>query len=78
MSGMACSTAQVLLEAYSKATMQYFEAADTLSVLAARHEEFAKAKKRAEQINVKCRAARHALEQHCQEHRCRARESSAG
>jgi|HubBroStandDraft_2_1064218.scaffolds.fasta_scaffold254899_1 hypothetical protein len=64
--------ADALFKEYSKATIEYFEATDKLSALIGRHEEFAKAKKHAEQVNVKCHAARQALEQHWQEHQCRA------
>ena len=78
MSGMACPTADILFKEYSKATIKYFEATDNLSTLVGRHEEFAKAKNHAEQVNAKCRATRQALEQHWQEHHCRALESSAG
>lgn len=75
---MSCPTADVLFEEYSKASVEYFEAADKLSALVGRHEEFAKARKHAEQISVKCRAARQTLEQYWQEQDCRALESNAG
>jgi hypothetical protein len=78
MSGKSCPTENVLFKEYSKAAMEYFEATANLCALVGRHEGFVRAKKRAEQINVKCHAARQALEQHCREHQCRALESSAG
>ncbi len=71
MSGISCPTADALFEECSNATVEYFEAADTLSVLVGRHEEFAKAKKHCDEISARCHTARRALEQHWEEHRCR-------
>lgn len=76
MSGMSCSTASVLFENYAKATMKYFEATDKLTALVGQHEGFAEAKKNTDWIHAKCHDARRALEQHWEQHRCRAPESS--
>ena len=65
----------VLFEDYSLAAIEYFEATDKLSALVGRREEFAEAKKHTDEAHAKCRDARRALEQHWQEHRCRAREA---
>lgn len=71
-----CSSADVLFEDYSRATIEYFEATDKLSALVGRRDEFAEAKKQTDQTHAKCRDARRALEQHWKEHGCHARESS--
>jgi hypothetical protein len=78
MSDMSCPAARALFETYSNATIEYFEAADTLSLLVGQHAEFAEAKKRTDQMHAKCRATRQALEQHWDEHGCRERESNIG
>ncbi len=57
------------------AAMEHSEATGKLSALVGRHEEFAEAKKHTDQTREKCRTARRTLEQHWQEHRCRAREA---
>jgi hypothetical protein len=72
---VSCPTAIALFEDYSNATIELFEATDDLS-LVGQHEEFAKAKKHADEMSAKCRTARRVLEQHWEEHGCRARESS--
>jgi len=51
--------------------IEMFEATDDLSTLVGQHEEFAKAKKHADEMSAKCRTARSALEQHWKEHGCR-------
>ena len=71
---MSCATAHTLFDDYSNATMEFFEATDRLSVLVGQHEEFAEAKKQSDQKHTKCRIARRALEQHWEEHGCRARD----
>ena len=72
---MSCPTAHTLFDDYSNATMEFFEAADRLSVLVGQHEEFAQAKKQTDRTREKCRTAREALERHWEEHGCRARDS---
>ena len=57
------------------AAMEHSEATGKLSALVGRHEEFAEAEKHTDEAHAKCLAARRALEQHWQEHRCRAREA---
>src|SRR5580700_6424922 len=71
---MSCATAHTLFDDYSNATMEFFEATDRLSVLLGQHEEFAEAKKQSDQKHTKCLIARRPLEQHWEEHGCRARE----
>ena len=56
--------------------MEHSEATGKLSALVGRHEEFAEAKKRTDEAHAKCLTARRALDQHWEEHRCRAPESS--
>lgn len=73
---MSCPTARTLFEDYSYATMEHSEATGKLSTLVGRHEEFAEAKKHCDEMSAKCRTARRVLEQHWEEHGCRARESS--
>jgi hypothetical protein len=58
------------------AAMEHSEATGKLSALVGRHEEFAEAKKHADEAHAKCLTARRVLEEPWEEHRCRAPESS--
>jgi hypothetical protein len=58
------------------ASMEHPEATGKLSALVGRHEEFAEAKKHTDEAHAKCLTARRALEQHWEEDRRRAPESS--
>jgi hypothetical protein len=69
---MSCPTVFALFEEYSKATAEFFEATDKLTALVGQHEEFARFKAVAEDAHAKCGRARAALEQHWEEHGCRA------
>ena len=68
---MECSISAKLFDTYSRATMGYFEATETMANLIGRHVEFAEAKKFAADVYAECRAAHLALEQHWAEHGCR-------
>ena len=68
---MECPTARLLLEDFSVAATEYFEAARKLANLVGSHDEFAAALQHAQQTGGKCRAARLALEKHRQEHGCK-------
>jgi hypothetical protein len=71
---VTCPTATFLFEKWAEATSEYVKATDKLSALVGQHVEFTEAKKRAEEMEAKCRAARQALEQHGEEHGCRTKE----
>jgi hypothetical protein len=68
---MECPTAKTLVEDYSRATTEYFEAFDALSGPIGSHDQFTDAQRRTEQTHQKCRVARLALEKHRAEHNCR-------
>jgi hypothetical protein len=67
---MECPTAKSLFDDYARATAEYVEAADKLSILAGSHEHFSDAQQLAEQTHGKCQRARLALEKHRAEHNC--------
>jgi hypothetical protein len=67
---MECPIAGNLLEAYSKATMDYFEATERLANLAGEHALFAEGERAAKEKSAECRAAHLALKQHRAEHGC--------
>jgi hypothetical protein len=67
---MDCPTAQPLIEDFTIAAMEYFDAVDKLCNLVGSHYQFASAKRHTEQARVRCKVARLALEQHRTEHRC--------
>ena len=68
---MGCPAAQDLFEDYAKATMEHFEAADTLSNLVGQHGLFEEQKEDVERAHEKCSVARLALEQHWAQYCCR-------
>jgi hypothetical protein len=67
---MECPAAHALLEDFSAATMEYFDAAGKLCNLVSLHDQFIAAQWHAKQIGAKCRAALAALEKHRLEHCC--------
>lgn len=67
---VGCSTADALFEHYISATMEYFEAAYSLSNLVGLHDQFVVAKRQTEQAGAKCRDALLAIEKHRVEHNC--------
>jgi hypothetical protein len=67
---MECSTATALLDDYTTATTEYFEAVDKLSNLVGSHDQFAIAKRYTERAFAKCHAAGLAMEKHRAEHNC--------
>jgi hypothetical protein len=68
---MECPTAKTLVEEYTRAATEYFEAVDRLTNLVGSHDQFAVAQRQVEQTNAKCIAAGLALERHRVEHNCR-------
>lgn len=71
---MLCDIAITLIEKYSKAAVEHFEAAEEMSKLAGKcSSEFMEAKAIAEDKRAECRTARLALEKHRAEHGCRPR-----
>jgi hypothetical protein len=70
MTAFNCPTADTLLDDYSKATTEYFKAADKLSNLVGLHDEFVDAKLRTEEASANCIVTRLALEKHRLEHNC--------
>lgn len=69
-SDVPCPTADSLFDKFAEATHEHFEATDNLSMLTGQHEGFADAKKVVDEMRLKARAAREALEQHWKKHRC--------
>jgi hypothetical protein len=59
-----------LLDDYTRATTEYFKAADKLANLVGSHNEFAIAKRYTRQAFAKCHAARLVMENHRAEHNC--------
>lgn len=68
---MLCDIALALIETYSKAAVEHFEAAEKMAELVGKHCEFMEAKAIAEDKRVECRTARLALKKHWAEHGCR-------
>jgi hypothetical protein len=66
-----CPKATALLDNYTRATAEYFEAADDLSNIEGLHDKFIATKQHTEQAHEKCRLARLALTNHYLEHDCR-------
>ena len=67
---MDCPTAQPLIEDFTIAAMECFDAVDKLCNLVGLHHQFGLAKRQTEQAGEKCRVARLALEKHRVEHNC--------
>jgi hypothetical protein len=68
-----CRIANELFEEFAEATHEHWVATDDLSMLAGHrvaNEAFAEALKVANKKRLKSRTARHALEQHREEHGC--------
>jgi hypothetical protein len=70
MTAMDCPTAKTLVDDFAVAAMEYFQAVDKLSNLVGSHYHFSVAKQHTEQVGVKCRLARLAMEKHRAEHNC--------
>jgi len=67
---MACPTAAILFEDYFRATIEYFDATDTLANIVGSHEWLTDAQQRTEQTHAKCQSAHFALAKHRAEHNC--------
>jgi hypothetical protein len=67
---MECPTANALFDDYSSAAVEYFEAVDKLCRMVGSRAKFANAKTYANQMHMKCRTARSALDMHRAEHCC--------
>lgn len=67
-----CSTATALFDDFTEAVEADFAATEKLISLAGQHEAFAEFRKSTDAARAKSRAARQALEQHWEEHGCRA------
>ncbi len=67
---MNCPIADVLLDEYFNAVMEYFDAADKLANLQKAPNGFAEAHSRIKQAGVKCRGALLEFQSHRLEHEC--------
>jgi hypothetical protein len=67
---MECDMADTLLDNYAKATLEYFDAAETILAFVGSHTQFQQARLRAKQKRGKCKTARLALEAHLEHHNC--------
>jgi hypothetical protein len=68
---MTCPIAAALFDDYSRATVEYFEATDTLANFVGQHGQFAAEQGRVKVVGERCRAARLALQEHRNRHKCR-------
>jgi hypothetical protein len=66
-----CPTAHALFDDFGEAVEAHFATTDKLISLAGQHEAFAELEKSTDEARAESRAARRALEQHWEEHRCR-------
>lgn len=69
---MKCSTANTLLNEYAQAATVYFEASEKLASLVGQHRQFEAEQKRVAHLREKCSMARSALQDHWEQHSCRA------
>jgi hypothetical protein len=68
---MACSAAAALFDDYARATIEFFEATDSLANVVGQHDRFVAEKVRVELAGERCRAAHLALQEHWRQHNCR-------
>jgi hypothetical protein len=67
---MECAMADTLLDNYAKATLEYFDASETILAFVGSHTQFEQARLRARQTYAKRESARSALETHLEHHNC--------